>query len=82
MRLFTEHPEAVGETYGEHLHFATSTGLGMVLGGLACMVHGFLPFLCTSTGSRAIVAAYARLSAGAREERMHGFEADFAGSGD
>ena len=61
LRLFTEHPKTVGETYWQHLLFATRTGATMVLAGLACMLHGVLPFLCTTTGSRAIRKLAARL---------------------
>jgi hypothetical protein len=53
-RLFTEHPASVGETYGEHMSRAAWFGTRMILGGLACMVHAFLPFLFVSTGSRVI----------------------------
>ena len=55
VRLFTEHPESVGETYGEHLLEAAGFGTRMILGGLACLVHAVLPFLFGHTGSRAIV---------------------------
>ncbi|MBS0579818.1 MAG: hypothetical protein JSR36_11230 [Proteobacteria bacterium] len=51
---FTAHPQSVGETYTEHLGRATSFGLRMVFAGLACLVHGLLPFLFVRTGSRAI----------------------------
>jgi hypothetical protein len=37
-------------------------GFTMVRGGLACMVHGVLPFLFVTTGSRAIRALAQRLS--------------------
>ncbi len=60
---FTEHPEAVGETYVQHLGVATSFGARMILGGLACLVHGILPFLFTSTGSRTIVGLHDRMVA-------------------
>ena len=63
---FTAHPASVGETYVQHLGFASATGGKMVLAGLACMVHGIFPFLCTRTGSRAIIALHARVTAGAR----------------
>jgi hypothetical protein len=53
-RLFTEHPESVGETYGEHLVHASYFGSRMILAGLACMVHALLPFLFVRTGSRTI----------------------------
>jgi hypothetical protein len=53
-RPFTEHPASVGETYAEHLVRAVYFGTRMVLAGLACLVHAFLPFLCVRTGSRTI----------------------------
>jgi hypothetical protein len=49
---FTDHPAAVGETYGAHLAMASGFGVSMILGGLACLVHGLLPFLFVKTGSR------------------------------
>lgn len=63
---FTSHPASVDETYAEHLRFATRTGFKMALGGLACLCHGLFPFTFTNTGSRAIIALYDRVSAGAR----------------
>ena len=61
LRAFTEHPASVNETYGQHLHSATSFGVRMVVGGLACLVHGLLPFLFTSTGSNTIRALHERM---------------------
>ena len=49
--LFTEHPASVDETYTEHLGVAFGFSLRMCLGGLACLVHAFLPFLFVNTGS-------------------------------
>jgi Family of unknown function (DUF6356) len=54
IRAFTEHPASVGESYSEHLGRATSFGLRMMFAGIACLVHGVLPFLFQRTGSRAI----------------------------
>ena len=51
---FTEHPASVGETYGEHMVSAWGFGARMALGACACFVHGTLPFLCVTTGSRTI----------------------------
>lgn len=58
LRAFTEHPASVGETYGQHFVFASRIGLRMVLGGAACMIHGLLPFLFQTTGSRTIRALH------------------------
>jgi len=63
--LFTDHPRSVGETYGEHFLFASSFGVRMVAGGLACFVHGFLPFLFVRTGSKTVLALHDRMT-GAR----------------
>jgi hypothetical protein len=66
-RFFTEHPASVGETYGEHFVFAVSLGSRMVLGGLACMLHGAVPELCKTTGSRTIRTLVLRLVPGQRQ---------------
>ena len=55
-RLFSEHPQSVGETYAQHLLVAGSFGLRMIAGGIACVVHGLFPFLFCSAGSRTIAA--------------------------
>lgn len=61
MRIsFTQHPSSVGESYGEHLVVATGFGARMLAGGLACLVHGLLPFLFTRTGSRIIADLHDR----------------------
>jgi len=61
IKLMTEHPSAVGESYLEHLAFATRFGASMIVGGLACCLHGVLPFLCRSSGSRTVLALHGRL---------------------
>ncbi|WP_189047411.1 DUF6356 family protein [Aliidongia dinghuensis] len=69
LRLFTEHPASVGETYFEHMRFASRTGAMMIAGGCACLIHGLLPFLCTTTGSRTIRTLAARLGGAQRRQR-------------
>jgi hypothetical protein len=61
-RLFTAHPEEVGETYGGHLVTATGFGLRMVLAGVACLVHAVLPFAFVTTGSRTIRELHDRMA--------------------
>lgn len=63
IRAFTEHPASVGESYTEHLGRAVCFGSRMLLAGIACLVHGVLPFLFVRTGSRAIAELNDRLSA-------------------
>ncbi|MEA3081123.1 MAG: hypothetical protein QOD54_791 [Sphingomonadales bacterium] len=48
------HLAEAGETYVEHLRFAAGVGLMLVAAGLACIVHGLLPALCTRTASRTV----------------------------
>ena len=62
-RLFTEHPESVGETYGEHLVHASYFGGRMILAGFACLLHALLPFAFVRTGSQAIEELNARMLA-------------------
>jgi hypothetical protein len=59
--LFTEHPASVGETYGEHFRTATSFSAAMVVGGVACLLHALLPFLCVTTASRTIARLHERM---------------------
>lgn len=70
LKHFTEHPASVNETYGEHFRFATGTGTRMILGGIACCLHGLFPFTFTTTGSQVISSLYGNLSSGAREAIM------------
>ncbi len=49
--IFTEHPQRMGETYFQHLKFALAFGGNMIIGGIACVIHAFLPFLFSNTGS-------------------------------
>lgn len=64
--LFCEHPQSVDETYTEHLAFASGFGFKMILGGLACIMHGIFPFLFTRTGSRFVCELHERLAQGGR----------------
>ena len=63
LRPFTEHPATVGESYLEHLVTAGSFGLRLVVAGIACLVHGLLPFLFERTGSRAVTQLHDRMIA-------------------
>ena len=53
-RLFTAHPRAVGETYGEHFGVAAKFGLTMIRGGVSALIHALVPAWCTTTGSDTI----------------------------
>jgi hypothetical protein len=58
LRAFTAHPASVGESYREHFAMASGFGLRMIAGGLACLIHGFLPFLFVRTGSTQVTALH------------------------
>ena len=58
---FTDHPASVGESYGEHLVMASGFGFRMIVAGLACLIHGLLPFLFVRTGSATINALHTRM---------------------
>ena len=60
-RLFTEHPEAVGESYFEHMGVALSFAGPLLTAGLAALVHAVLPFLCVTTASRTVKQLHARM---------------------
>ena len=61
-----EHLREVGETYPQHLKKATGFGAAMLAGGIACLLHGLLPFLFVKTGSDCI----RRLHGGMVENRI------------
>jgi hypothetical protein len=61
LRRFTDHPSSVNETYLQHMAMAFGFGGRMVLGGLACLVHGLFPFLCTTRGSDTIRGLHHRM---------------------
>jgi len=60
-KLFTSHPDSVGESYPRHAAFAISFGFRMFVGALACMLHGLFPFLFQRTGSRIILELHQQL---------------------
>ena len=66
---FTAHPNDVGEGYLEHGLFACRYGAKMTLGGVAAFIHGLMPFLFQTTGSRITRELNATLEAsGARAQ--------------
>ncbi|WP_267434185.1 DUF6356 family protein [Sphingomonas sp. GM_Shp_1] len=66
-RLFTEHPDSVGESYLQHFGVAARFGGIMMLGGLGAIVHAVVPGLCTTTGSDTVARLYAEMVAKRRK---------------
>lgn len=60
-RAFTEHPATVGESYTEHMGCAFSFGSSMIIGGIACLMHGLFPFAFLKSGSRRIEILHRRM---------------------
>jgi hypothetical protein len=60
-RLFLCHPRSIGETYLQHQRHAFSFGLSMLGGAMACFVHGFVPALFLTTGSRTVARLFHRM---------------------
>ncbi|MEM1019925.1 MAG: DUF6356 family protein [Sphingomonadales bacterium] len=63
LKLFTEHPASVNETYPEHMGSAFSFGSAMVIAGCACLLHGIFPFLFQATGRNTVAKLYDRMIA-------------------
>lgn len=52
---FTKHPHEMGETYLQHFFHALKFGLTMLIGGIACILHAFFPFIFQKTGSNLLL---------------------------
>ena len=48
------HLQAAGESYFEHMRFATNFGLLAMAAGVAALIHALIPAFCTRTASRTI----------------------------
>jgi len=60
-KLFTDHPETVGETYFQHMYAASSFGVKMLGGAFCCFVHAVLPFMFEKSASITITALHDRM---------------------
>jgi len=60
--LFTSHPHAVGESYGEHFGVAMSYAGKLFAASCAALVHALLPFLFATTASSGIKGMYANMT--------------------
>jgi hypothetical protein len=61
--LFLRHPRDVGETFFEHFATAFEFGATMVVAGLACVIHAFVPRFFEHTASKTVTALHARMVA-------------------
>jgi len=51
MKLFTEHPNSLGETYIQHCLVAASLSLKLLTASLAQLVHAVFPFINPPRGT-------------------------------
>ena len=50
-KLFTEHPQDVGESYLMHAAWAIIFSLHLLFAGVVCFIHAIFPFLFENTAS-------------------------------
>ena len=62
-KLFTDHPDSVGESYLQHLLTALCFSGELLIAAAACLVHALFPFLFVKTGSRKITGLYQKMVA-------------------
>lgn len=58
---FTEHPAAVGESYGQHFVASMSFSFALLRAAFCCGVHAILPFAFEKSGSACITELYDRM---------------------
>ncbi len=59
---FTRHPEALGESFGQHFMHAMSYSMRLFGAAGAAFVHALLPFLFEKTASNMIKAMYGEMT--------------------
>ena len=57
---FTKHPHSIGESYFRHFYEAVFAAIGVILSGVACLIHSIFPFLFVKTLSNTIKKLHAR----------------------
>ncbi len=67
MNNLTRHLDDADETYFQHMRFAMSFAGHMLIGAVACAIHGLVPFLFETTGSRRIRHLHERMVVARKE---------------
>lgn len=62
-RIFLDHPERVGESYFEHLHFALTFSARLFKAAAAAFLHALIPSLCETTASQSIIDMHQEIMA-------------------
>lgn len=76
-RAFTEHPEATGETYWQHLWFTVRMCGRFVYAMTVLMIHGLFPFLLTKAGSKQIERIYGIMKSRIPKARRDEIDLDY-----
>ena len=58
MKLFTEHPNNVGETYFQHMKVALKYSLTFFGLGIVAFIHSIFPFMFVTTASDKVKELY------------------------
>lgn len=62
-KMFLDHPEAVNESYFEHMIFAFTFSARLFKVAFAAALHGVVPAACETTASSTIMAMHDEISA-------------------
>ncbi|NKB47326.1 MAG: capsule biosynthesis protein [Legionellales bacterium] len=62
VKLFTKHPQSIGETYSQHAVYALKTAGILLWSGCALIIHALLPWLFKETASNNIDTLYTQLT--------------------
>jgi Family of unknown function (DUF6356) len=62
-KLFLSHPEALNESYFQHMRHAMSYSGRLFAASFCALAHAFLPFLFEKTASNAIRTMYGEMTA-------------------
>ena len=62
LNAFVRHPQAVGESYGEHAMFAGRFGCTLILAGMAALVHAVLPFAFEKTAGNMVIRLHDKIA--------------------
>lgn len=65
---FTEHPQSVNETYGQHLRFSMKCALRLLFAGISGFIHAIFPFWCINTCSNIVAKLAGNYCKGERRE--------------
>ena len=53
-KWFVEHPRSVNETYLQHFGMACRFGIRLMVAGVRCLLHAFVPRWCEHTASESV----------------------------